>query len=202
MENLNNAFKEMRKEGLIARQNFLCCGNCAGYAITGLAEKAVKAGKKFTGVVYYHAQDNDRKKRGQDFNLGYGAVDSNEMGKLGLGTLKVGHLVCDTLKKHGVIYEWDGKPETTVLIKCKETERNNEEMKNQAEKEQKLKEFTERRNQAEKERKELKNKLEKKYGVKGYDKADRVFELAWEHGHSSGEQDIEFYYADFVALIK
>jgi hypothetical protein len=30
--------------------------------------------------------------------------------------------------------------------------------------------------------------------------ADRVFALAWEHGHSSGEGEVEIYYVDFADL--
>lgn len=30
--------------------------------------------------------------------------------------------------------------------------------------------------------------------------SDRVFSLAWEHGHASGEQDVESYYVDFADL--
>jgi hypothetical protein len=30
--------------------------------------------------------------------------------------------------------------------------------------------------------------------------SDRVFSLAWEHGHAGGESDIEYYYIDFAAL--
>ena len=30
--------------------------------------------------------------------------------------------------------------------------------------------------------------------------ADRTFALAWEHGHASGESDVENYYIDFADL--
>jgi hypothetical protein len=30
--------------------------------------------------------------------------------------------------------------------------------------------------------------------------ADRVFALAWEHGHANGEGEVEFYYVDFADL--
>ena len=30
--------------------------------------------------------------------------------------------------------------------------------------------------------------------------AEKIFSLAWEHGHASGEQDILFYYCDFAEL--
>lgn len=30
--------------------------------------------------------------------------------------------------------------------------------------------------------------------------ADKAFRLAWEHGHASGEADVEFYFVDFADL--
>lgn len=52
------------------------------------------------------------------------------------------------------------------------------------------------------ERQAHKQKLEEKYGVVGHPKADRLYELAWEHGHSSGYSEVEIYYDDFVELVK
>ena len=48
-ENLNQAFKELRKLGYFARQNFMCCQNCAWATVPMDAKK----------VVFYHKQDAD-----------------------------------------------------------------------------------------------------------------------------------------------
>lgn len=116
MNNLTAAFADMRKEGLLARQNFLCCQNCAGYALTEMAEKRVKAGKPFKGVVYYHAQDAAQRDNDEDFHLGYGNADSTEMGKLGLPTKEVGEIVIRCLKGRGVGYEWTGDDTERILV--------------------------------------------------------------------------------------
>lgn len=34
------------------------------------------------------------------------------------------------------------------------------------------------------------------------DKADKVFKLAWEYGHSAGNHEVEYYYIDLVSLVK
>lgn len=44
--------------------------------------------------------------------------------------------------------------------------------------------------------------LEKQYGVIGNTKANRVWELAWEEGHSFGYTEVLGYYDQFVELIK
>ena len=48
--NLNQAFKELRKLGYFARQNFMCCQSCAWAAVPMDAKK----------VVFYHKQDADQ----------------------------------------------------------------------------------------------------------------------------------------------
>jgi hypothetical protein len=44
--------------------------------------------------------------------------------------------------------------------------------------------------------------LEAVYGVVGHAKAGRLWELAWDHGHSSGYSEVLHYYDDFVTLVK
>ena len=48
--NLNQAFRELRKLGYFARQNFMCCQNCAWAAVP----------LDVTKVVFYHKQDADQ----------------------------------------------------------------------------------------------------------------------------------------------
>jgi hypothetical protein len=44
--------------------------------------------------------------------------------------------------------------------------------------------------------------LENQHGVAGHPKADRLFELAWDYGHSSGYNEVAYYYDDLAELIK
>lgn len=48
----------------------------------------------------------------------------------------------------------------------------------------------------------LKSDLELEHGVAGHAKADKVWSLAWEHGHSSGYSEVINYYEEFVELIQ
>jgi hypothetical protein len=43
--------------------------------------------------------------------------------------------------------------------------------------------------------------LAEDFGVTGHPKVDKLFSLAWEHGHSSGYSDVYNYYSSFVELI-
>lgn len=44
--------------------------------------------------------------------------------------------------------------------------------------------------------------LEAEYGLAGHPKADRLFGIAWDHGHSSGYSDVAGYYGELAELLK
>lgn len=49
---------------------------------------------------------------------------------------------------------------------------------------------------------DLKEDLEKLYEVAGHKKADLLFQLAWDLGHSCSYHEVVYYYADLVVLLK
>lgn len=116
---LNVAFQMMRKIGLVARQNFSCCGSCAGYELTtDIVAMPSKKRAKVKGVCFYHKQDNDCLVRGKDLYLGFGPVDSREFGQVGLDTVQVGHLVTSCLTQAGLAWEWDGTASKRILVRA------------------------------------------------------------------------------------
>lgn len=116
---LNVAFQMMRKAGLVARQNFSCCGSCAGYELTtDIVAMPVKKRAKVKGVCFYHRQDNDRLVHGKDLYLGFGPVDSEELGQIGLETVQVGRLVTSCLTLAGLAWEWDGTASQRILVRA------------------------------------------------------------------------------------
>ena len=48
----------------------------------------------------------------------------------------------------------------------------------------------------------FKHDLFEEYGVKDNPKRDKLFNLAWEEGHSSGYYEVENYFSELVDLIK
>ena len=89
---LNSAFKELRKFGYFARQNFMCCQNCGWHAIPeGQTDKAV----------FFHQQDNDSKKEGKSFCLAWSGD---------------GQQICDILNRNGVVTEWDGSESKRIEV--------------------------------------------------------------------------------------
>jgi hypothetical protein len=99
------AFGELNEMGYIAREDIACCGSCAGYELTILAEEEIdqgRAAESIRGAVFYHRQDARRFALGSEFYIGYGPLGSTKYGDLGLPTEQVGREVVEVLGNHGV----------------------------------------------------------------------------------------------------
>ena len=44
--------------------------------------------------------------------------------------------------------------------------------------------------------------LEARHGLTGHPKADKLYSLAWDMGHSAGYGEVENYYSDMADLLK
>lgn len=90
--NLNKAFRELRKNGYFARQNFWCCQTCAWADIPN---------EKSKNVVFYHNQDNqDLKQNGECF------LSWNGDGKL----------ITKILKNNNIKVDWNGNKSQRIKI--------------------------------------------------------------------------------------
>lgn len=115
--NILKAFAHLRRKGIIARANFLCCQNCAGYDITQIAVKQINEGKEVNGCVFWHGQDEENWQSRGSMYLAFGDMDSGELGrKIGLETTEVGKIVVSALKQFNIPYEWDGKGTTRIKV--------------------------------------------------------------------------------------
>jgi hypothetical protein len=119
--NLTTAFKALSKKGLYARQNFLCCRNCAGYQLATIATKAIdknpKKKEKILGCVFYTKQDAESYCKNKNFYLSYGPLGTEKHGEIGKPTKEVGELVVKVLAENGVETEWDGDGDSRILVK-------------------------------------------------------------------------------------
>jgi len=113
---LNQAFKALRKYGLVAKQNYQCCMGCACGAITEDAEKLVDQGKRVTGGVYYHKQAGDNLRAGKEFYVGFGVITSDKHGKLGTTDEEIGRLVVEEFTRAGLRVQWSGNVNTSILV--------------------------------------------------------------------------------------
>ncbi len=116
---LSLAFRAMRKAGLVARQNFSCCGSCVGYEIaTDIKAMPAHARARVRGTAFYTRQAAaDFTRRG--FNglyIPYGPVDVDDT-QVGLDTVAVGQIVATSLREAGIEVEWDGSAERTIFAR-------------------------------------------------------------------------------------
>jgi hypothetical protein len=114
---LIQAFKALRKQGFIARADYLCCSSCAGYAI---AEKVSKMTKekvaKVKGCVFWHHQDEQNFWSNGHLYLAYGELNSTTHGKVGLPTKEEGMIVVKELENQGLKVEWDGDSNSRIKV--------------------------------------------------------------------------------------
>ena len=92
-EKLNKFFRELRKKGYIANQNFLCCQTCAFAQIQ-------KDHPKIKKVVFYHKQDTPTIKNG--------FVYISWSGK--------GTEISDIAKGVGLATIWNGNKDTRIKL--------------------------------------------------------------------------------------
>jgi hypothetical protein len=116
--NLAYAFDEMRKQGIVARQSYGCCPLHAGIKITGEAEELMQSGANVLGCCFYTKQDQRHKRKGRDFWLCYGPMDSQQYSVIGKSAVIVGQMVVRCLQKYRVDYVWDGDGENRILVKA------------------------------------------------------------------------------------
>jgi hypothetical protein len=112
-DRLDAALAELESRGVVARQNFTCCGTCGNSEIWGEIDNAPGGRESVRGYVYYHEQDTERAASGGRLFFSYGA---NSDGPDPAGTAVVGRELADVLKRAGFTVEWDGDPDSRVLV--------------------------------------------------------------------------------------
>jgi len=109
-DRLDQAFAELERRGVVARQNFTCCQTC-GLAEIGDEIEEVEKEREVEGYVFYHMQDTESVLEHGGFCLAYGAVDGSQD-----GTAEVGHRAVEELVRAGLKVEWDGSVATRICV--------------------------------------------------------------------------------------
>lgn len=127
-EKVNEAFRTMRKMGLIARQNSECCGSCAAAQIAhDVADMPLPQRAKVKGAAFFHRQsgerawppDRSRAWRSHEpasLMVYFGQVDAVGVGAVGLPTEQVGLIVKTALEGAGLTVKWDGDEHKAIEV--------------------------------------------------------------------------------------
>ena len=127
--NLTAAFTELNQLGVIARENFSCCGTCASGEIHDERDDSLH----WHGFLWYHQQDAESLAQSATGSvyLGYGAYppeDFDEAAYEALPTKQrraryradlkrvLDDLVFPVLRRHGMQVIWNGDQDTRILV--------------------------------------------------------------------------------------
>jgi hypothetical protein len=110
-DRLDAAFVELERGGIVARQNFTCCGTCGQAEIGAEMRDAEVAGCPVRGYVFYHIQCTESAVDGHGLYLHYGATAEGKK-----ATAAIGEAVVKVLDRHGLKAEWNGQPSQCVLV--------------------------------------------------------------------------------------
>lgn len=119
---LTAAFRELRRRGFIARQNFKCCSGCAGAALGNELVERHKAGKPLPrGVVFYHRQDAEDLASSGRCMARFGQIlgyDGNPepLVTTPVETAAVGAEAVEVFRAAGVGVKWNGDPDQCIEI--------------------------------------------------------------------------------------
>jgi len=120
--NLSKAFAKLRKMGYLAKQNYMCCQNCAGSAMTEKASTMIDAGKPKDEIrccAFYHHQDAEYLKEGGDLYIAYGVMDSKAHGEIGIPSKEAGREIVNVFNECGLETVWDGSDGQRIKVKAK-----------------------------------------------------------------------------------
>lgn len=127
--NLTLAFAELNELGVLARENFACCGNCAAAEIHDERDES----RHWHGYIWYHQQDTESLSSSSDGSvyLGYGAYPPEDFDEAAYDALSeeekrawyqadverlLDGLVLPVLRKHGMRVEWNRNQATRILL--------------------------------------------------------------------------------------
>lgn len=115
-DRLDQAFAELERQGVVARQNFTCCSTCGHYEIgdeiAAFRKQKKKKSAPVSGYAFYHMQDTESAVEGGGLYIKYDTLSNDEAQKVA-----VGEAIVAALTAAGLRPEWDGDPNTGVFVR-------------------------------------------------------------------------------------
>ncbi len=108
-DRLDAAFAELERRGIVARQNFSCCGTCGSAEIWDEMVQTRDAGQHVIGYTFYHMQDTESAVEGYGLYLNYGATEEGED-----AAIAIAQEIVDVLNDNSFSTEWNGQWSTRI----------------------------------------------------------------------------------------
>lgn len=110
-DKLDEAFAELDRVGIVARQNFTCCQTCGhteiGYEIDGAQEY-----RTVRGYVFFHSGDTEHVLGNDKLYLAYGTPNGKDD-----DAVQIAYEVVATLRRYGLSVEWNGLIQKRICIR-------------------------------------------------------------------------------------
>ena len=110
-DRLDSAFAALEKRGIVARQDFSCCGTCGAAEIIDEMDSVADTGATVRGYTFYHTQDTESAVEGRGLFLNYGATEDDEA-----AALTIGREIVEVLRSHELSVVWDGSWEKRIHV--------------------------------------------------------------------------------------
>jgi hypothetical protein len=108
---LNSAFEDLEARGILARQDFMDCPNCAHNALMEEAEELQKEGAEVRGFVFYDWDNTEEAMNGNGVCLWFGSTR-----EAGSTKRTIGREVVEVLQATGLCPIWSGSPDETIEV--------------------------------------------------------------------------------------
>lgn len=112
-DRLDNAFAKLEKSGILARQNYWCCGTCGCDAIDDEMSKQSKR-RAVRGYAFFHEQDTESAAQGYGLMFNYGSLSGKKD-----DSLAVGNQIVKALTASGLKPKWNGRLDTRIALPMK-----------------------------------------------------------------------------------
>lgn len=113
-DRLKAALDTLETEGIVARENFTCCGTCGAAEIGAEIEDFTGAtGRPAKGYVFFHQQDTESAVDGHGLYFNYGTAEEEWTEAK---SLAIGQRLFDALKSVGLTPDWDGTIDRRVAV--------------------------------------------------------------------------------------
>ncbi|GAB5494444.1 MAG: hypothetical protein Phog2KO_46590 [Phototrophicaceae bacterium] len=109
-DRLDEAFAELDRHGIVARQDFTCCQTC-GHSEINLPIEETMQYRNVEGYVFFHWQDTESAVRSEYLYLAYGSVSGKES-----ESKVIASKVVDALERAGLHADWNGSINSRICI--------------------------------------------------------------------------------------
>ena len=110
-DRLDRAFAAMERHGIVAQQYFSCCQRDGHADIYDELKRARSHGVEVKGYAFYSEADADAAMKYGRLNIAFGDVDFSK-----IGTLEIGKIVAEALRKEGFDVKWPEDPAKRIHI--------------------------------------------------------------------------------------